>query len=397
MNELTSLGIILLIALMAGHIVKWLRVPEVTGYLLAGIALGPSAMGWITPDNLSALEVLSEVALGLILFSIGTVFEFERFQRIGRILSRIVLAEAMLTATIVAAALMAVGQPWQVSILLGAMAMETAAASTLMVIREYNAQGPVTEMLTGLFAMDNLLCLVAFSAAITAIEIIGGSHGTVFDSVFPLIWQIVGSAAVGYIIGYLLSIWSPKVVEHGERLILLAGCVLLGVGVAKALGLSAMVTNLAVGATLVNLSPHSRNLFSTLSQTDPPLYAIFFVLAGAELDLRLLASIGVVGAVYVASRLLGKFGGVSVGAWRAPGVGHVAKDLRWAVFAQAGLAVGLTMVVSRRLPDIAPPVTAIVLSAVILFEIVGPLAVRWVLVRGGETRSESEQIGGLLE
>lgn len=265
MNELTSLGIILLIALMAGHIVKWLRVPEVTGYLLAGIALGPSAMGWITPDNLSALEVLSEVALGLILFSIGTVFEFERFQRIGRILSRIVLAEAMLTATIVAAALIAVGQPWQVSILLGAMAMETAAASTLMVIREYNAQGPVTEMLTGLFAMDNLLCLVAFSAAITAIEIIGGSHGTVFDSVFPLVWQIVGSAAVGYIIGYLLSIWSPKVVEHGERLILLAGCVLLGVGVAKALGVSAMVTNLAVGATLVNLSPHSRNLFSTLS------------------------------------------------------------------------------------------------------------------------------------
>jgi Kef-type K+ transport system membrane component KefB len=219
-----------------------------------------------------------------------------------------------------------------------------------------------------------------------------------FESVFPLVWQIVGSAAVGYIIGYLISVWSPKVIEHGERLILLAGCVLLGVGAAKALGVSAMVTNLAVGATLVNLSPQSRNLFLALSHTDPPLYAIFFVLAGAELDVRLLASIGVAGAVYVVARLLGKFGGVSIGAWRTPIDASVARNLRWAVFAQAGLAVGLTMVVSRRLPEIAPRVTAIVLSAVILFEIVGPLAVKWVLVRSGETRADDAGLeGGLLE
>ncbi len=313
MNELTSLGIILLLALAAGHLVKWIRVPEVTGYLVAGIALGPSAMGWISTDNLAALDVLSEVALGLILFSVGTVFEFSRFERIGRRLSRLVACEATLTAVIVTVGLIAAGQPWQVALVLGAIAIETAAASTLMVLREYNAQGPVTELLTGLFAMDNLLCLIVFSASVVVIQLSSAAGATLYELLYPLVWQIVGSAALGYIVGFLLSLWSPRVSEHGENLILLAGCVLLGVGAAKALGLSPMVTNLAVGATLVNLSEHSRRLFQSLSQTDPPLYAIFFVLAGAELDLGLLKSIGISGAVFILARLSGKFAGVTLG------------------------------------------------------------------------------------
>jgi Kef-type K+ transport system membrane component KefB len=397
MNELTSLGIILLLALIAGHVVKWLRVPEVTGYLLAGIALGPSAMGWITPENLTALEVLSEVALGLILFSIGTVFEFDRFRRIGSHLARIVAFEAVLTAVMVALGVAAAGQPWQIALVLGAMSIETAAASTLMVLREYNAKGPVTELLTGIFAVDNLVCLIAFSAVTAVVQLSAHAGSTAFESLFPLVWQLIGSAAVGYAIGFLLSLWSPKVVEHGERLILLAGCVLLGVGVAKALGLSSMVTNLAVGATLVNLSDHSRRLFSSLSQTDPPLYAIFFVLAGAELDLTLLKSIGLAGAIYVAGRVCGKFVGVTLGG-RASGLDRVIREhLRWSVFAQAGLAVGLTIAVERRLPQIAPAVTAIALSAVIVFEMIGPLAVRWTLIRSGEAQPETAPAPSLLD
>jgi Kef-type K+ transport system membrane component KefB len=383
-NELTSLGIILLLALAAGHIVKWLRVPEVTGYLLAGIALGPSAMGWISPDNLNSLEILSEVALGLILFSIGTVFEFDRFRRIARQRITIVLLEAGLTAVAVGAGLAFSGQSWQVAMILGAMSIETAAASTLMVIREYDAQGPVTELLTGVFAVDNLVCLIAFSIVAAGIQMSDRTSASTFELVFPVVWQLIGSAAVGYVIGFLLSIWSPKAMEHGERLILLAGCVLFGVGASKALDLSPMVTNLAVGATLVNLTDHSRKLFRSLSQTDPPLYAIFFVLAGAELDLSLLKSIGIAGAVYVAGRLCGKFAGVWIGG-RVSGLdSSIGERLRWAVFAQAGLAVGLTIVVSRKLPQLAPAITAIALSAVIVFEIIGPLAVRWTLIRSGE-------------
>lgn len=397
MNELTSVGIILLLALVAGHLVKFLRVPEVTGYLAAGIALGPSATGWISPDNLATLEILSEVALGLILFSIGTVFEFDRFRRMGSQVVWIVASESMIVAAMVGAALAWLGQPWPVALLLACIAIETAAASTLMVLREYNAKGPMTDVLVGVFALDNLVCLVAFGSAVAAIQLATQTDSSVFRALFPLFWQLFGSVAVGYVIGFVLSMWSPKVVEHGEQLILLAGCVLLGVGAAKALGLSAMITNLAIGATLVNLSEHSRRLFASLSQTDPPLYAIFFVLAGAELDLSLLTSIGAAGAAYVGARAIGKLTGASVGSRMAKLDRAVGSHLRWTMFSQAGLAVGLTLGLSRQLPDLAPSVTAIVLSAVIVFEAFGPLSVRRAVVRGGEAHAESEPSVALVE
>ena len=154
MNELTSLGLILLLALLAGHLVKVVRIPEVTGYILAGIALGPSVLGWVTAENLTALEVLSEVALGLILFSIGSVFQFSRFRRLGRQFLYLTLAESVLASVIVTVSVLALGQPWQVALLLGAIAIATAPASTLMVIRECDSSGPLTDNLLGIIAVN---------------------------------------------------------------------------------------------------------------------------------------------------------------------------------------------------------------------------------------------------
>ena len=161
MDELTSLGLILLLALLAGHLVKVVRIPEVTGYILAGIALGPSVLGWVTAENLAALEVLSEVALGLILFSVGSVFQFSRFRRLGRQFLYLTLAESVLASVIVTAGVLAVGQPWQVAALLGTIAIATAPASTLMVIRECDSAGPLTDNLLGIIAVNNLFCISA--------------------------------------------------------------------------------------------------------------------------------------------------------------------------------------------------------------------------------------------
>src|SRR3990172_5668752 len=150
MNELSSLGLILLFALFAGHLVKFLRLPEVTGYILAGVAVGPSVLGWVSHDNLNTLSVFSEVALALILFSLGSIFEIDRIVSVGRGIARITLTESAMAALLVTAGMLILGQPWQISFLLGAIAMETAAASTLMVIRECNASGTLSETLTGI-------------------------------------------------------------------------------------------------------------------------------------------------------------------------------------------------------------------------------------------------------
>jgi len=394
MNELASLGLILLFALLVGHLVKFARVPEVTGYLVAGMIVGPSALGWVTHENLEALHIFSEVGLGLILFSIGAVFELGRVRAIGRRLVTLTLAESGLAAALVFIGMLIIGQPWPVALLLGAIAVETGAASTLMVIRENNSAGPFTEALTGVIGLNNIFALVAFSLAaatldVNALAATGGvSVGEIGRALFPLFWQLVGSAALGFLVGLLLASWASQVVESGEILILLIGCVLLTVGVSTLLDLSPLVASLAVGATMANLSGKSRRLFGALSRTDPPLYVIFFVLAGADLDLSLLPSLGLLGLVYVLCRATGKLAGARLAAKRTRFPEPVQRLLGMSIFAQAGLAVGLVLVTRQRFPDIAPTVTTVVLGAVIVFEIAGPLSARFALDRSGESRPQ---------
>ena len=390
MDELTSLGLILLLALLAGHLVKVIRVPEVTGYILAGVVLGPSVLGWLSHENLIAIGVLSEVALGLILFSVGSVFEFSLFRRIGRQVLFVTLVESALAAAAVTAGMLALGQPWEVAFLLGAVAIATAPASTLMVIRECDSEGPLTDNLLGIIAINNLLCITAYSLVAATIDLTSSLTGaasvldTLYRSSFMLFWQIVGSAALGYLVGALLAAWSTHVTESGEMLILLAGSILLSVGIARLLDLSALIASLAVGATMVNLADRSKPLFETLAGTDPPFYAIFFVLAGAELDLRLVTSIGSLGLVYLFGRAAGKFAGAGIAARWLGLEPSVQKYLGFALLAQAGLAVGLTLAINSRYEMWAPIVSTVVLGSVAVSEVIGPVSARFALVRAGE-------------
>ena len=196
--------------------------------------------------------------------------------------------------------------------------------------------------------------------------------------------EIVGSAALGYLVGLLLAGWSAHVTESGEMLILLAGSILFCVGVSRALNLSPLVTSLAVGATMVNLADRSRHLFGALSHTDPPFYAIFFVIAGAELDVSRIPAMGLLGVVYIVGRASGKFAGARFAAWRLGLEPSVRNFLGFALQAQAGLAVGLTLAVNSRYPQFAPVVTTIVLASVAVFEMIGPASTRFALVRAGE-------------
>ena len=388
MDELTSLGLILLLALLAGHLVRYLRVPAVTGYILAGVALGPSVLGWVSYDNLAALQVLSEVALGLILFSIGSIFEFSLFRRIGRNVLYLTVIESTLAAVLVSVGMLLLGQPWQVAGLLGAIAIATAPASTLMVIREVDSAGPLTDTLMGIIAVNNVFCIIAYSLVAACIDLttgLGGSFlSTLYRSVFPLVWQLVGSAALGFLVGLMLSGWSRQVRETGEMLILLAGSILLCVGVSRLLDLSPLVSSLAVGATMVNLTAKSRRLFSALAETDPPFYAIFFVIAGADLDVALVSTMGAAGLLYVGARAAGKLAGAWFGAQWLGLQPSVQKFLGLALMAQAGLAVGLTLSIDDRYADLAPQVSTVVLAAVVVYEMIGPISTRFALVQSGE-------------
>ncbi|OFW18143.1 MAG: hypothetical protein A3H27_12580 [Acidobacteria bacterium RIFCSPLOWO2_02_FULL_59_13] len=394
---------ILLLALLAGHLVKFLRIPEVTGYILAGVALGPSVLGWVSHENLSTLGIFSEVTLGLILFSVGFVFEFSRFRKIGRRIVFLTLMESSLAAVLVSAGMLVNGAPWPVALLLGSIAVETAVASTLMVMRESDASGPLSDTLLSIIAVNNVLCLVGYSLVATFLELSSSVMSdtsmlmSLYYSFYPLVWQLLGSLALGYLIGLLLASWASKVVEHGEMLILLVGCVLLCVGVALVLDLSPLLASLAVGATMANLSARSRTLFSALSHTDPPLYAIFFVIAGADLDVTLLSSIGVLGGTYVICRSAGKFLGATIGARRLGFEPAIQRWLGFGMLTQAGLAIGLVLTIQRRFPEYSPIVSTVVLSSIIIFEMIGPISTRFAILRSGEGHARQPMVFSSLD
>lgn len=391
MNEVLSVGLILLAALVAGHLAQLARVPEVTGYLLVGVAIGPSLLDLITHDNLRTLGFLSEVALGLILFSIGSIFEAHNFRRLGPGAARITLAEAGLSFLLVAGGTLLAGISLPAALLLGVIAMETAPATTLMVLHEYDASGPMTERLLALVALNNMLVLAAFGVVSAGLTLAGGGEigwlGAAWQAGHGLAWSIAGSIALGVVLGLVIDAWAARVKEAGEAMILAMGVVLVAVGAARGLGLSSLVASLALGATVVNTSHHGDALLRALGRADPPLYAAFFVLAGAELQLGSLGALGLAGLAYVVGRAAGKIGGTRLGT-RGQGLDAVVeRNLGLCLLSSSSLAVGLTIQVRSTFPELAPAVTPVVLASVLIFEILGPLATRRALFRTGEART----------
>jgi len=389
-NPILSVGLVLLAAVAAGHLAQRVRVPEVTGYLLIGIAIGPSSLDLVSASSLEALQFLSEIALGLILFSIGTIFEVRMLERVGAAVARITLSETLAAFLLVTGGMLLVGVPAAAALLLGIIAMETAPATTLMVLHEYDARGPLTDLLTASLAFNNMLVLVAFGIGSAVLSMASGPatsllHGLLASS-HELLWTIVGSAALGVCLGLLLDVWSRRPLESGEMMILTIGVVLLAVGAARALGLSPLFVTLTLGAVTANASRRSDELLEELRRADPPLYAAFFVLAGAELRPAMLASLGLAGGAYVLLRSIGKMGGATF-AVRRTGLPAAARQyFGLSLLSSSSLAIGLTIQIRDEFPDVAPTVTGIVLAAVIVFEIVGPLLCRFALVQAGEAQ-----------
>jgi Kef-type K+ transport system membrane component KefB len=363
----------------------------VTGYLLVGVTIGPSALDVISHENLTTLGFLSEVALGLILFNIGSIFEASNFRRVGRGVVRVTLWEATLAFVLVCVTLLMLGMAWPLALLLAVVAMETAPATTLMVLNEYDAKGPMTERLLALVALNNMYVLLTFGVVSAALSFMQPSDGgwmlNTYRVVHGLGWTIVGSIALGALVGLATEFMAVRAKESGEALILAIGVVLITVGASRWLGLSPLIATLALGATVANASEYGDRLLHGLGRADPPLYAAFFVLAGAELVPSSVLNLGVIGAGYVIARATGKMIGARI-ALRTERVSPIVrKQLGFCLISSSSLAVGLTIQIRSAFPAYATTVTGIVLAAVVLFEIVGPLLTRRALVRTGEAKT----------
>ena len=391
MNEILSVGLILVAALIAGHLAQLVRIPEVTGYLVVGLIIGPAVLDLISHESVAALGFLSEVALGLILFNIGAIFEASNLRAVGRSVLRVTLWEASCAFVLVCAVLLLSGLTWQIAVLLAVVAMETAPATTLMVLNEYDARGPMTDRLRAMIALNNLYVLLMFGL-VSALLLVTGSTtegwlSTGYRAMHGLMWTTIGSVALGALLGVSTDLWASRAKESGEAMILAAGIVLITVGASRWLGVSPLISTLALGATVANASPHGHRLLRALGSADPPLYAAFFVLAGAELTPSAVGSLGWAGALYAAARVIGKLAGTRIGLTGQDVPPLVRRHLGFCLISSSSLAVGLTIQIRAAFPDYAATVTGIVLAAVLIFEIVGPVLTRRALLQTGEAQT----------
>lgn len=391
MNEILSVGLILMAALVAGHLAQLVHVPEVTGYLLVGVVIGPAVLDLISHENITTLGFLSEVALGLILFNIGAIFEASNFRRVGPGVVRVTLWEATLAFFLVCVVLLVSGVMWPLALLLGVVAMETAPATTLMVLNEYDAKGPLTDRLLALVALNNMYVLVMFgivTAGLTLFDSSGeGWLAAGYRAMHGLLWTTVGSVALGALLGLAMDFWATRAKESGEAMILSIGAVLIAVGASRWLGLSPLISTLALGATVANASAQGDHLLRALGRADPPLYAAFFVLAGAELVPSSVLGLGLIGIGYTIARAAGKIAGARIGLRGQDVPPLVRRQLGYCLVSSSSLAVGLTIQIRSAFPEYAVTVTGTVLAAVVIFEIVGPLLTRRALLITGEAQT----------
>lgn len=385
MNTVLYLAIMIAAGMAVGRLAKLVKLPNVTGYIIAGLILGPSVLNIVPETVLSNIEVVSDVALGFIAFSIGNEFKLAYFKRVGTAPIVIAVLESFMAVIVVFAGLLIAGEQVPFSLLLGAIAAATAPAATIMVINQYKAKGPVTETLLSVVAIDDATTLIFFGISMAIAQTILSPTGVSFkESVLMPAWEIFGSLIIGGALGLLFTLPLRWFKKDGNRTAITVGFVFAAVGISQLLGLSDLLLCMAMGATLANLSNQTDHIMRLTDNLTPPIYMLFFVASGAALQLGIIPTVGIVGIIYLVTRVIGKIFGTWLGGVICKCERNVKLYLGPALLPQAGVAIGLSLVAAEKLPEYAAQIRAIVLCATLVYELIGPAITKACLKKAGE-------------
>lgn len=378
-----TLGALLLVGLAIAGLGRRLGVPQVTLLILAGMAIGPSGFGLLPERSGQWYPVISDLALLIVGFLLGRHLSAALLWRHGRKLAWFSLSAVTGAVVLVGALLVAAGTPLPLALILAGIAPASAPAAILIVVEEFGGRGSYTETMLGVVAINNALALIAFDlllAATETMEGVGGPLGPLLSGGRAL----GGALVVGLLVGVPAAFLMPRI-RTGEPMQLgVLGMVLACGGLALWLEASYLLAAIILGAVLTNAPRTDRRPFETVEHLDWPFLVLFFILTGASAHPGELLTMGWVGALYVAGRMLGLAAGAWIGGWmgRAPLL-----QRRWmgpAIMPQAGLALGMALVAGSALPQWREPIMAVVVASTVLFELVGPVLTRLALSRVGE-------------
>ncbi len=415
MNTLLSVSFALLAGLLMTRLFKPFKLPAVTAYLIAGVLIGPycigalgfDGIGFSTADQVSRLSLVSEVALAFIAFSIGNEFRLKDLKKTGKQALVIGIIQAVVAMLAVDAILIGLHflMPDKLSlaqaITLGAIATATAPAATLMVVRQYKAKGPLTKLLLPIVALDDAVGLVAFAVSFgIAKSLVVGDVDLISILLNPII-EIVASLLLGALMGWVLT-WLEKLFNSNtNRLNLTIGVVFLAASLSMLefeigkvhIHFSALLVCMMLGTLFCNTCPLSEDLMGASDKWTSPLFALFFVISGAELELGVFSDLGIVaiGALYILFRSLGKYFGAAFSAKITDCSPSICKYLGITLLPQAGVALGMCTTAMQIGPEGAL-VRNIILFSVLVYELVGPLLTRMALTAAGEIQPVSEEV-----
>lgn len=414
-SVLLSLSVATLAGLLMTRVFKPLKLPSVTAYLIAGVLIGPyclgrlgiPGLGFTTMEREEELSVISDVALGFIAFSIGNEFRLSQLKKTGKQAFVIGIVQALTAALFVDAALLAISfatdgalTPAQ-AITLGAIATATAPAATLMVVRQYKAKGPLVDLLLPIVALDDAVGLVVFAVSFgVARGLVTGTVDLISIIVNPLL-EIVLSLALGAVMGWLLTQIEKLFNSNTNRLNMSIAFVLLTTSLSMlefqvgpvTIGFSSLLVCMMLGTVFCNLCPLSGEIMNKTDGWTSPLFAAFFVISGAELELSVFTDITIVliGLVYIITRSAGKYLGAFVSAKGTHCSDTICKYLGITLLPQAGVALGMC-VTAQQLGEQGGLIRNITLFAVLIYELVGPLLTKESLKKAGEIQPMSEEV-----
>jgi Kef-type K+ transport system membrane component KefB len=399
MNQLNSL-IILAITLLMAYFVKRLSgkagLPIVTGYVLIGVVLGISLLNILPDQALHDLDLVNDLALGLIAFTIGSELRRSVFKELGRSILLIAVFEGIMAFVLVTSVMFFIVRDriYQ-ALILGAVASATAPAATVYVIQQYKAKGPLATTILAVVGIDDAIALTIFVFASAMVRsILGSTHISAGVLIFRACFEIGMSLILGGLTGLIFVFLFRKVRFPDDLLLGTGAFILLNLGIAAHFHLSGMLSVMTFAAMVSNLNIMLNNRSSRILEGFTPiLYACFFIFGGAHLNFALLPKIGWIGLAYLLSRAAGKIGGASLGAWIGKASNNIRKYIGFSLIPQVGVAIALAIMVRKEFgqpqygaagSELATLVINVLLFTTIITEIVGPLLTRWVLGKAGE-------------
>ena len=387
LNQETEALLVLSIILFAGFIMtrltNTLNLPKVSGYILAGILIGPCSLNFIPQHMIDSMGFVSDLALAFIAFGVGKFFKKEVLMRTGKKIIVITISEALTAGVLVTVILKFIFRlDWDFALILGAIATATAPASTMMTINQYKAKGEFVNTLLQIVALDDVVCLLAFS--IVAAIANGRASGalTVNDILIPIMLNLF-AICLGFFCGYFLSRLLIPARSRDNRLIL-AIAMLLGLsGICAAADISPLLSCMVFGAAYINLT-RDKKLFRQINNFTPPVMSIFFIVSGMNLNVNALGTVGVIGVAYFLIRIAGKYLGTYFSCLAMGTSREIRKYMGLALIPQAGVAIGLAFLGQRLLPpETGNLMLTIILSSSVLYEMVGPISAKAALFLSG--------------